>query len=142
MILNQLDGTTYTDQLYGLDSKISDVIGFKTEESGNVLQVALKNPYLPDFNPQEDYIPFGLVEIRENQIIGPNTDATSDNWRFDFYLQSFPGDLQKQNKLDASDDELLNLTHKAWESFFDSSYEMTTYNRSLNFDFSFIHCDN
>jgi ABC-type antimicrobial peptide transport system permease subunit len=135
----KINDTSYTQELYKLDPNIKDIIEFKTFESPSndfSKLVALKNPISPEFNPQEDFVPLGFIELRSEQIRGQAKNASDGNWRFDFYLDTFPVELQSLNKLDSSDDELLDLSRQAYDIFFDPTYKMTTYNQTLDFDFS------
>lgn len=129
----RLTGTSYVQELYKLDSEITDVIGFKTYRSLTDYQryVALTNPYSSDFNAQTDMLPFGYGELTREQIRGNETD---DEWRYDFYLSSFPDGTTYPDvsSTDVTDAQLSELTKEAWEMFFDPSYTMAAYNVSLS----------
>ncbi|MEM2099266.1 MAG: FtsX-like permease family protein [Candidatus Bathyarchaeia archaeon] len=123
---------SYATELYKLDSHITDVIGFKTYRSLKDYQrfVALKDPYSPAFNPQTDMLPLGFGELTHEQIRGNSSDA---DWRYDFYLSSFPDGVELVLPADKATDEQLNaMSRKAWELFFDPSYRMAAYNVSLS----------
>ena len=80
---------SYVEELYKLDSHITDVIGFKTYRSLTDYQrfVTLNDPYSSEFNAQTDMLPLGYGELASEQIRG---NASSAEWRYDFYLSSFP----------------------------------------------------
>jgi len=137
-----LNDSSYTEELYNLDPSITDVIGFKTYKprmTDFLKFVALKDPYSPEFNPQEDFLPLGFVELRSNQIRGNASSAADDNWRYDFYLQNFPDGPRASYDFSMKDYELLDLSKQAWDLYFDPSYEMPAYNISFGlteFDFT------
>jgi ABC-type antimicrobial peptide transport system permease subunit len=126
-------GISYTEELYKLDGHITDVIGFKTYRPTTDFQkfVATKAPYSPEFNPQTDLLPLGYGELRPEQIRGDAANASDPNWRYDFYLSGFPDAVTKSIDPDATDKELLDMSRKAWDLFFDPTYKMAAYNVSL-----------
>ncbi|MFW9994265.1 MAG: ABC transporter permease [Candidatus Odinarchaeota archaeon] len=130
--------TSYTEELYKLDSSITDVIGFKTYQTSTDFTkfVALKDPISPDFDPQSDLLPLGYSELRAEQIRGNASSASDDDWRYDFYLESFPDGVRQAYDPDINDEKLLNMSKTAWDLFFDPSYEMPAYNVSLAFSLS------
>ncbi|MHA1444036.1 MAG: FtsX-like permease family protein, partial [Candidatus Hodarchaeales archaeon] len=135
-------GNSYVDEIYKIDSSITDVIGMKTFSTSTdyTKYVATKNPYSPEFIPQENLLPLGYGELSSDQVRGNATSADDDNWRFDFYLENLPDGVRPSSiDLGASNEDLLDLSKRAYDKFFDPSYEMTAYNVSFdlaNFDFS------
>ncbi|OLS21829.1 MAG: ABC transporter permease YtrF precursor [Candidatus Heimdallarchaeota archaeon LC_3] len=134
--------TTYTEELYNLDSSITDVIGFRTyspiENSRFDQFVATKDPNSPEFSINEDVLPLDFGEIKPDQIRGDSLNANDEDWRYDFYLDDLPDNVTEKNSIDISNDEALELSRLAWDKFFDPSYTMTAYNISFgfgNFDF-------
>ncbi|MCW4045269.1 MAG: ABC transporter permease [Candidatus Bathyarchaeota archaeon] len=121
---------SYVEELYKLDSHIIDVIGFKTYASRTDYQryAALNNPYSSAFNPQTDMLPIGYGELRKEQIRGNASDA---EWRYNFYLSSFPDGVAQPPADEVTDGELTEMSKQAWEMFFDPSYRMAAYNVSL-----------
>ncbi|MFX1283219.1 MAG: ABC transporter permease [Promethearchaeota archaeon] len=149
-----LDNTSYTEELYKLDTSITDIIGMKTftTTTDYTKFVATKDPYSPGFNKQSHLLPIGFGELRPEQIRGEATNASEDNWRYDFYLTGYPDGVRPPDMVSSgmgftggaeySDEELLDLSKEAWDAFFDPSYKMTAYNISFDletlsdFDFS------
>ena len=129
-----LTDISYVEELYKLDSHITDVIGFKTYRSLNDYQryVALNNPYSAAFNPQTDMLPLGYGEITSDQIRGNATDASDPDWRYDFYLSSFPDGITQPPAADVTDEQLNEMSKQAWDMFFDPSYKMAAYNVSIS----------
>jgi len=130
----QLVNSSYTEKLYKLDSHISDVIAFKTYKPGTNYQkyVAVNNPYSPEFNAQTDLLPLGYGEITSKQIRGNASDASDLDWRYDFYLSSFPdGITPPVDDSDVTDEQLLDMSKQSWDQFFDPTYTMAAYNVSL-----------
>jgi ABC-type antimicrobial peptide transport system permease subunit len=130
----QLVNTSYTEELYKLDSHIADVIAFKTYKPGTNYQkyVAVNDPYSKEFNFQTDLLPIGYGEITSEQIRGNASDASDTDWRYDFYLSSFPDGITQPDDPDVTDEQLLELSKQAWDMFFDPSYTMAAYNVSLS----------
>ncbi len=135
--LNKAEATSnnvsYTEELYKLDSNIMDVIGFKTFTATTDFQkfVAVKYPYSPEFNPRVDLLPLGYGELSSEQIRGAAVNSSDFDWRYDFYLSGFPDTVSKTVDTDKSDEELLEMSKRAWNLFFDPAYRMAAYNVSL-----------
>ncbi|MFX1513299.1 MAG: ABC transporter permease, partial [Promethearchaeota archaeon] len=136
---------SYAEELYRVDERIQDVIPFRSRDYINIggldiiSLVYLKDPYSPDFDINMDILPLRMVEAKSEQIRGNATDATDPNWRYDYYLQSFPDGIREQAKLTADDSEKLDYSRQAWDKFFDANFEMTAYNTTkyLESHFSF-----
>jgi ABC-type antimicrobial peptide transport system permease subunit len=126
-----ITGVSYLQELYKLDSHITDVIGFKTYRSLTDYQryVALNNPFSSAFNAQTDMLPIGYGELTSDQIRGNLSDA---EWRYNFYLSSFPDGITQPDAADVTDEQLSEMSKQAWEMFFDSTYKMAAYNVSLS----------
>ena len=130
-----LVNTSYTEELYKLDSHIADVIAFKTYKPGTNYQkyVAVSDPYSPEFKFQTDLLPIGYGEITSEQIRGNASDASDPDWRYDFYLSSFPdGITPPADDSDVTDEQLLEMSKQAWDMFFDPTYTMAAYDVSLS----------
>jgi hypothetical protein len=126
---------SYVDEIYNIDSSISDVIGMKTffASSDYTKWVTTVDPYSPDFDPQSNLLPLSYGELRSEQIRGDAINASDDDWRFDFYLENLPDGIRPPSiDLGASDKELLDLSKRAYDAFFDPSYKMTAYNVSFD----------
>jgi ABC-type antimicrobial peptide transport system permease subunit len=121
---------SYAEELAKLDSHITDVIGFKTYRSLTDYQryVALNDPYSSAFNAQTDMLPLGYGELTSEQIRG---NTSNSEWRYDFYLSSFPDGITQPPSADVTDEQLLEMSKQAWDLFFDPSYKMAAYNVSL-----------
>ncbi|MCW4015010.1 MAG: FtsX-like permease family protein [Candidatus Bathyarchaeota archaeon] len=130
----QIANTSYVEELYKLDSHITDVIAFKTYSTTTDYTkfVAVNDPYSSEFNAQTDLLPIGYGEITSDQIRGNATDTYDSDWRYDFYLSSFPDSITQPLESDVSDEELLDMSKQAWDLFFNSSYTMAAYNVSLD----------
>jgi ABC-type antimicrobial peptide transport system permease subunit len=130
----QIANTSYAEELYKIDSHITDVIPFKTySTSTDYLKfVAVNDPYSSDFDYQTSLLPIGYGEITSEQIRGNATDASDSDWRYDFYLSSFPDSITQPDKEDVTDEELLEMSKQGWDLFFDPSYTMAAYNVSLD----------
>ncbi|MHA2216846.1 MAG: ABC transporter permease [Candidatus Hodarchaeales archaeon] len=142
--------TSFTEEIYKLDDRITDVMGFKTFSTMTDFTkfVATVNPQSPEFNPQAHFLPLGFTELRSEQIRGDATNASDDNWRYDSYLSVFPDDIRPADmstasspgfgstlaSADYSNEELLDLSKQSWDAFFDPSYSMVAYN--VTFDLS------
>ncbi len=122
---------SYVEELYKIDSHITDVIGFKTYRSATdyLRYLALADPYSSDFDFQTDLLPIGYGEFTSGQIRGNETDQ---NWRYDFYLSSFPDDVNQLLASEIGDIQLNEMSKIAWEKFFDPSYTMSAYNVSMS----------
>ena len=127
-----LNETSFSDELYKIDSRITDVIGLKTFNPNQDYTkfVALKDPSSSEFDFSSDLLPIGTGEFKSNQIRGNATDYKDDNWRYAFYLSSFPDGIRESYNSDLTDPELLELSKKSWDQFFNSSYKMPVYNVS------------
>ncbi len=130
----QIANTSYTEELYKLDSHITDVIAFKTYSTTTDYMkfISLSDPYSSDFAAETDLLPIGYGEITSEQIRGNATDASDSDWRYDFYLSSFPDNITQPDASDITDEELLDMSREAWDLFFDPSYTMAAYNVSLD----------
>jgi ABC-type antimicrobial peptide transport system permease subunit len=130
-----ITGLSYVNELYKIDSHITDVIGFKTFRSTNPTDfmgyIALKDPHSSDFNAQTDLLPLGYGELTSDQIRGNATDSFDSNWRYDFYLSSFPDTIYQPPAADVDDEQLNSMSKQAWDLFFSPSYKMPAYNVSL-----------
>jgi ABC-type antimicrobial peptide transport system permease subunit len=129
-----LNDTSYTQELYKIDPSITDVIGLRTYRSTTDYTkfTALKDPQSNGYNPTVDLLPIGAAELRPEQIRGNATDASDSNWRYDFYLSSFPDGVRQGTDADVTDEELLDMSKRSWDMFFDPSYRMPAYNVSLD----------
>jgi hypothetical protein len=124
-----IPGTSYSQQLYKLDGRITDVIGFKTFKPKDYTKFsALKDPLSPGFDASTDILPIGLGEFKSEQIRGNASDASVSGWRYDFYLDGFPDGVRQSLTSDLPDTQLLQLSRDGWDKFFDSGYKMAAYN--------------
>jgi len=92
-----LNETSFTDELYKIDSRITDVIGLKTFNPNQDYTkfVALTDPSSSEFDFSSDLLPIGIGEFKSTQIRGNATDYNDDNWRYAFYLSSFPDGIRE-----------------------------------------------
>ena len=129
----KIPGTSYAEELYNLSEQITDIIPFKTFSTTTDYQkfLAVTNPYSPDFGAQTDLLPIGYGEITSKQIRGNATDASDSDWRYDFYLSSFPDGITNPEVDDVTDEQLLEMSKEAWDLFFDPTFTMAAYNVSL-----------
>jgi len=129
----KIPGTSYVEELYNLSEQITDIIPFKTFSTTTDYQkfLAVTNPYSPDFGAQTDLLPIGYGEITSKQIRGNATDASDSDWRYDFYLSSFPDGITNPEVDDVTDEQLLEMSKEAWDLFFDPTFTMAAYNVSL-----------
>jgi ABC-type antimicrobial peptide transport system permease subunit len=127
-----ISGASFSNELYKIDDRITDVIGFKTFKPNQDFRkfIALDNPNSSEFDSSTDLLPIGTGEFKPEQIRGNASDHSDQNWRYAHYLDSFPDGVRESLVSDMSDDELLDLSKEAWDQFFDQSYEMTSYNVS------------
>ena len=125
-----IPGTTYSDELYKIDARITDVIGFKTFQPNQDFTkfVALEDPLSSKFDFETDLLPIGIGEFKAEQIRGNASDYSDNNWRYPFYLSDFPDDIRDNLVSDLSDSELLELSKKGWDQFFNPQYTMAAYN--------------
>ena len=129
-----IPGTSFSQQLYKIDDRITDVIGFKTYQPKDYTKFsALKEPYSSDFVATTDILPIGLGELKSEQIRGnvsDSSDSSDSDWRYDFYLNGFPDGVRQSLTSDLTDNQLLKLSKDAWDKFFDPGYKMAAYNVS------------
>jgi ABC-type antimicrobial peptide transport system permease subunit len=124
-----IPGTSFSQQLYKIDERITDVIGFKTFRPKDYAKFsALKEPFSPGFDASTSLLPMSLGEFRSEQIRGNASDASFSGWRYDFYLDGFPDGVRQSLTSDLNDRELLQLSKEAWDKFFDPGYKMAAYN--------------
>ena len=124
-----IPGTSFSQQLYNIDGRITDVIGFKTFKPKDYTKFsALKEPLSPEFNARTDILPIGLGEFKSEQIRGNASDASVSNWRYDFYLGAFPDGVRQSLTSDLTETQILQLSKEAWDKFFDPAYKMAAYN--------------
>jgi len=125
-----IPGTSYSDELYKIDDRITDVIGFKTFQPDQDFTkfIALENPLSSEFDYTTDLLPIGIGEFKPEQIRGNASDYSDPNWRYAFYIGGFPDGTRESFVSDQSDDEILELSKKAWDQFFDPQYMMAAYN--------------
>jgi ABC-type antimicrobial peptide transport system permease subunit len=130
-ILNQ---TSYTQELYQIDPAITDVIGLRTYKPNTDYTkfTALSNPSSPTFNPSTQLLPLKICELTKDQILGNATTASDNNWRYDYYLSSFPDGVRQATNQDSTDQQLLEMSKKSWKLFFDPNYRMPAYNVSMD----------
>ena len=130
-----ITGLSYIEELYKIDNHITDVIGFKTYRSTNPLDlsgyVALEDPRSSNFSAQNDLLPLGYGELTSSQIRGNATNSFDKDWRYDFYLSSFPDGIYQPPAADVTDEQLNEMSKQAWDLFFAPSYRMAAYNVSL-----------
>ncbi len=127
-----IPGTSYSDELYKIDDRITDVIGFKTFQPNQDFTkfIALENPLSSGFDSRTDLLPIGTGEFKAEQIRGNASDYSDPNWRYAFYLAGFPDGVRESLGTDQSDNEMLRLSKKAWDQFFNPKYKMAAYNVS------------
>ncbi|MFX0115274.1 MAG: FtsX-like permease family protein [Candidatus Hodarchaeota archaeon] len=127
---------SYANELYKLDSRITDVIPFRSRDFINMFGqeslslVFLEDPLSPEFRLTEDVLPLRMVEVKPEQIRGNATSAADPNWRYDFYMRAFPDGLREDIGIVESegDSTILKRTKEAWDLFFDPTFKMTAYN--------------
>ena len=126
-----INGTSYAQQLYTVDDRIFDVIGIKTFQPKDYTKYSsLNDPFSSDFDASTSFLPVTLGELKSEQIRGTSSDYSDSNWRYDFYLSSFPDGVRQSVTSDMTDSELLELSKKAWDTFFTQDYTMPAYNVS------------
>jgi len=125
-----IPSTSFTDEVYKLDDRITDIIGFKTFRPGQDFTkfVALEDPLSPDFDAATSFLPIGIGEFKAAQIRGNASDYSDPTWRYPFFLNDLPDGVRESSLSDLSDDELEVLTKKAWDQFFTPEFEMAAYN--------------
>jgi putative ABC transport system permease protein len=127
-----ITGTNYTQQVFQIDDRITDVIGFKTFKPGQDFTklISLTDPHSPEFNYQTDLLPIGIGEFKPDQIQGNASSYLDNDWRYPAYLTAFPDGVRESVVSDMSDGQALELSKKSWNLFFNSSYQMAAYNVS------------
>jgi ABC-type antimicrobial peptide transport system permease subunit len=127
-----IPGTSYSDELYKIDDRITDVIGFKTFQPNQDFTkfISLENPLSLEFDARTDLLPIGTGEFKPEQIRGNASNYLDPNWRYAFYLAGFPDGVRESLGADQSDNEMLELSKKAWDQFFNPIYKMAAYNVS------------
>ncbi len=122
--------TDYTNELYKIDERITDIIGFKTFSPGQDFTkfVALDDPSSPNFNAATSFVPIRIGEFKSEQIRGNVADFSDTDWRYPFYLDDLPDGVRESNPSDLSADELQELSKKGWDQFFTPEYKMSAYN--------------
>ena len=125
-----LNDTSYTEELYKIDSRITDVIGFKTFDPNEdfTKYITLEDPASSEFDFRTDLLPIGIGEFKPEQIRGNASDYLDTNWRYPFYLYALPDGVRESLVPDMSDSEMLELSKKGWDKFFDPQYNMAAYN--------------
>ena len=124
-----INGTSFSEQLYKIDNRITDIIGFKTFHPKDFTKFsALNEPFSTDFDASTDILPIDLAEFKSTQIRGNASDSSDQNWRYDFYLNAFPDGVRQSLTSDPTDQEILDLSKEAWDKFFDPNYKMPAYN--------------
>jgi ABC-type antimicrobial peptide transport system permease subunit len=128
-----INETSYSSELYKIDQRITDVIGFKTFKPNMDYTkfTTLENPFSSAFDPSSDMLPVALGEFKSEQIRGNASDFSDADWRYDFYLANFPDGVRQSVTSDMTDAEVQELSRKAWDQFFDPTYTMPAYNVSL-----------
>jgi ABC-type antimicrobial peptide transport system permease subunit len=127
-----IPGTSFSNEVYKVDDRITDVIGFKTFKPNLDFTkfIALENPLSSEFDPTTDLLPIRTGEFKSEQIRGNASDYLDPNWRYPFYLNGFPDGVRESLVSDPSDDDLMELSKKAWDELFDPEYRMAVYNVS------------
>jgi len=125
-----IPGISFSDELYKIDDRITDVIGFKTFQPNQDFTkfIALENPLSSGFDSRTDLLPIGTGEFKPEQIRGNASDYSDPNWRYAFYLAGFPDGERESLVSDLSDNEMLELSKRAWDQFFSPKYKMAAYN--------------
>lgn len=127
-----INGTTFSGELYKIDQRITDVIGFKTFKPNMDYTkfTALENPFSSEFDASSDILPVAIGEFKSEQIRG-NASVSDSEWRYDFYLSNFPDGVRQSVTSDLTDAEIQELSRKAWDELFNPTYKMAAYNVSL-----------
>ncbi len=127
-----IPGTNYTQQLYKIDDRITDVIGFKTFKPGTDFTkfVALTDPTSEEFDFKTDLLPIGLGEFTPDQIRGNASSYLDSNWRYPAYISTFPDGVRESVVADMSDSQAQELSKKSWDLLFNPYYNMAAYNVS------------
>jgi ABC-type antimicrobial peptide transport system permease subunit len=127
-----IPSTNYTQELYTIDNRITDVIGFKTFKPGQDFKklIALNDPQSADFDFKTDLLPIGIGEFKPEQILGNASSYLDSDWRYPVYLSAYPDGVRESVVSDMSSSQALELSKKSWDLFFNSQYEMAAYNVS------------
>ena len=127
-----IPGTNYTQEIYNIDERISDVIGFKTFKPGTDFTkfVALTDPTSDEFDYKTDLLPIGLGEFKPDQIRGNASSYLDSNWRYPAYISTFPDGVRESVVADMSDSQAQELSKKSWDLLFNPYYKMAAYNVS------------
>jgi len=127
-----IPGTSFTNEIYQIDERITDVIGFKTFQPNQDYTkfIALENPLSPNFDPTTDFVPIKTGEFKTEQIRGNAQDYSDQDWRYAFYLNGFPDGIRESIASDLSDEKMQELSKKAWDQYFNPQYKMAAYNVS------------
>jgi ABC-type antimicrobial peptide transport system permease subunit len=127
-----IPGTNYTQEIYNLDERITDVIGFKTFKPGTDFTkfVALADPTSDEFDYKTDLLPIGLGEFKAEQIRGNASSYLDSNWRYPVFISTFPDGVREFVVADMSDSQTQELSKKSWDLLFNPYYEMAAYNVS------------
>jgi ABC-type antimicrobial peptide transport system permease subunit len=127
-----ITGTNYTQEIYNLDERITDVIGFKTFKPGTDFTkfVALADPTSDEFDYKTDLLPIGLGEFKAEQIRGNASSYLDSNWRYPVFISTFPDGVREFVVADMSDSQTQELSKKSWDLLFNPYYEMAAYNVS------------
>ena len=127
-----IPGTNYTQELYNIDARITDVIGFKTFKPGTDFTkfVALEDPQSDEFDYKTDFLPIGIGEFRSEQIRGNALTYLDSNWRYPAFISTFPDGVREFMVPDMSDSLAQELSKKSWDTLFNPQYEMAAYNVS------------
>ncbi|UCH03073.1 MAG: FtsX-like permease family protein [Candidatus Bathyarchaeota archaeon] len=125
-----LPDTSYSNELAAIDSRITDVIGFKTfhPQQDFTKFIALNDPLSLGFDPRTDLLPIRTGEFKPEQIRGNASDSSDPDWRYAFYLDGLPDGVRESLHSEVTDEEILDLSKKAWDQFFDLQYTMAAYN--------------
>ena len=128
-----INGTSFSSELYRIDQRITDVIGFKTFKPNMDYTkfTALEDPFSSEFDASSDMLPVAIGEFKSEQIRGNASDFSDADWRYDFYFSNFPDGVRQSATSDLTDSEIQELSRKAWDQFFDPAYKMAAYNISL-----------
>jgi len=128
-----INGTSFSSELYKIDQRITDVIGFKTFKPNTDYTkfTALENPFSSEFDASTDMLPVAIGEFKSEQIRGNASDYSDADWRYDFYFSNFPDGIRQDVTSDLTDSEIQELSRKAWDQFFNPNNKMAAYNVSL-----------
>ena len=86
-----INGTSFSQQLYKIDNRITDVIGFKTFHPKDYTKFsALREPFSADFDASTDILPINLAEFKSEQIRGNATDCFRSKLAIRFLPKRLP----------------------------------------------------